>query len=88
MVTLWEEMKAEKKERYRIRAKKVEADLLKFGIGSSLARKLVYSYPISVLERLIKATEKRKPGEPTVYFLNGLKKSRMKHKPERGPGED
>ena len=81
-------MRAEKKERYRMRTKRVEAKLVEFGIGSSLTKKLIYSYPIGVLERLIKATEKRKPGQPAPYFLNGVKKSRMKHKPERGPIED
>jgi len=81
-------MKAEKKESYWARIKRVEADLIKFGIGSGLAKKLIYSYRLSVLERLIKATEKRQPGEPATYFLNGLKKSTMKHRPQRGPIED
>lgn len=78
-------MKAEKKENYWIRIKRVKADLLKFGISSDLAKKLIYCYPLGVLERLIKATEKRQPGEPATYFLNGLKKSRMKHGLQRGP---
>ncbi|GAG22009.1 unnamed protein product [marine sediment metagenome] len=78
-------MTAEKKESYRARTKRVEADLLKIGIGSGLAKKLIYSYRLSVLERLIKATEKRQPGEPATYFLNGLRKSRIKHGLQRGP---
>jgi len=78
-------MKAEKKENYWIRIKRVKADLLKFGISSDLAKKLIYCYPLGVLERLIKATEKRQPGEPATYFLNGLKKSRMKHGLQHGP---
>lgn len=78
-------MTAEKKESYRARTKRVEADLLEFGIGSGLAKKLIYSYRLSVLERLIKATDKRQPGEPATYFLNGLRKSRMKHGLQRGP---
>jgi len=78
-------MKAEKKENYWIRIKRVEADLFKFGISSGLAKKLIYCYPLGVLERLIKATEKRQPGEPATYFLNGLKKSRMKHGLQRAP---
>jgi Glu-tRNA(Gln) amidotransferase subunit E-like FAD-binding protein len=81
-------MKAEKKESYWARTKRVEADLIEFGISSGLAKKLAYSYRLSVLERLIKATEKRQPGEPATYFLNGLKKSTMKHRPQRGPIED
>jgi len=75
-------MKTLKQEKYWIRIKKVENDLLKFGISTGSVRKLIYRYPVSVLERLIKATEKRQPGEPATYFLNGLKKSRMKHRPE------
>jgi len=78
-------MKAEKKENYWIRIKRVKADLLKFGISSGLAKKLIYCYPLGVMGRLIKATEKRQPGEPATYFLNGLKKSRMKHGLQRGP---
>jgi len=78
-------MKVEKKESYRTRTKRVEADLLEIGIGSGLAKKLIYFYPLGVLERLIKATDKRQPGEPATYFLNGLKKSSMKHGLQRGP---
>ena len=78
-------MKAERKESYRVRARKVEANLLQFGISAGLAKKLTYFYPLGVLERLIKATEKRQPKEPATYFLNGLKKSRMKHDLQRGP---
>jgi hypothetical protein len=78
-------MKAEKKENYWIRIKRVKADLLKFGISSGLAKKLIYCYPLGVLERLIQATKKRQPGEPATYFLNGLNKSRMKHGLQRGP---
>jgi hypothetical protein len=82
---LWEPMKAERKESYRARTKRIEADLLEFGISAGLAKKLTYFYPLGVLERLIKATEKRQPKEPATYFLKGLKKSRMKHEPQRGP---
>jgi hypothetical protein len=85
MVTLWEPMKAERKESYWARTKRVEADLLEFGISSGLAKKLTYFYPLGVLERLIKATEKRQPGEPATYFLKGLRKSRMKRGLQRGP---
>ena len=78
-------MKVDKKESYRTRTKRVEADLLEFGVSSGLAKKLVYFYPLGVLERIIKATDKRQPGEPATYFLNGLKKYRMKHGLQRGP---
>ena len=78
-------MRTEKKEGHRTRAKRVEGDLLKFGISAGLAKKLIYSYRLSVLERLIRATEKRQPREPGTYFLNGLKKSRMKHGLQHAP---
>ena len=78
-------MRTEKEEGHRTTVKRVEADLLKFGISAGLARKLTYSYRLSVLERLIKATEKRQPREPRTYFLRGLKKSRMKHGLQRAP---
>jgi len=75
-------MRAQKQERRWIRTKRVEGDLLKFGISTGSVKNLISCYPISVLERLITATEKRQPREPATYFLNGLKKSRMKHRPE------
>jgi hypothetical protein len=81
-------MQSEKKESYWIRIKKVKADLLELGISSGLAKKLIYSYRLSVLERLIKATEKRQPREPVTYFLNGLRRSAMKHELQRGPMGD
>ena len=75
-------MRAQEKENYHIRIKRVEADLLNFGISTASARRLTYSYSVVVLERLITATEKRRPDEPATFFLNGLKKSRMKHRPQ------
>jgi len=78
-----EAMKEKKKERYRMRIKEVEADLLKFGLSAGSVRKLIYRYPVGVLERLIEATKKRHPNDPASYFLNGLKKSRMKHGVQR-----
>jgi len=83
-----EAMKAKKRERYRIRIKKVEADLLEFGISAGSVRKLIYRYPVGVLERLIEATKKRQPDDPASYFLNGLKKSRMKHSVQRNLTDD
>ena len=66
-------MKKEKKEKYWIRTKRVEADLLKFGFSAGSARKFTECYPIGLLERLIAATDKRQTDEPATYFLNGLK---------------
>ena len=82
-------MKEEKKEKYWIRIKRVEADLLKFGFSAGSARKFIECYPIGLLERLIGATEKRQPSDSASYFLNGLKKSRMKHRLQRAlPGDE
>jgi hypothetical protein len=78
-------MTLDRKVRYWVRIKRVEADLLKFGISTGLARKLVHSYPLGVLETLIRATEKRQPRGPAIYFLGGLKKSRVKHGIQRAP---
>jgi hypothetical protein len=78
-------MRIQKSESHWIRIRRVEADLLKFGISAGSVRKLISCYPIGVLERLIKATEKRQPSEPATYFLNGLKKSRMKHGLDHAP---
>ena len=76
-------MKTQKKENHWIRIRRVETDLLKFGISTGSVKRLICCYPLSVLERLIKATEKRQPRESATYLLNGLKKSRMKHSFER-----
>jgi hypothetical protein len=81
-------MRTEMEKRYWIRIKRVEADLLKFGISTGSARSLTHCYPVGLLERLITATKKRQPDNPASYFLNGLKKSRMKHRPQPGLIED
>jgi len=52
-------------------------------ISAGSVRKLIYRYPVGVLERLIEATRKRQPDDPASYFLNGLKKSTMKHRVQR-----
>jgi hypothetical protein len=39
----------------------------------------VYRYPLKLLEKLIKETEKHQPSNPADYFLNGLKRSRIKY---------
>jgi len=81
-------MKTEKKDRYWVRTKRAQSNLLEFGISTGLARKLIYCYPVGVIERLIRTTRERQPSEPASYFLNGLKKSRMKHRPQRTPAGD
>jgi len=42
-------------------------------------KRVTYRYPIRVLEKLIAETEKRQPQDPADYFLNGLKRSRIKY---------
>jgi hypothetical protein len=59
--------------------------LIGFGVSSGLAKKLTYSYPLGLLERLAKATDKRQPGKPATYLLNGLRKSRIKRGLQRDP---
>ncbi len=61
-------MRTEKEEGHRTTVKRVEADLLKFDISAGLAKKLIYCYRLSMLERLIKATEKRQSREPGATF--------------------
>jgi len=67
------------KERRKRRIRGVEADLVKFGISAGTVRSLIHCYPVGLLEKLISATEKRQPKEPATYFLNGLKRARIKH---------
>jgi len=80
-------MRAER-ERRRKRIRRVETDLVKLGISTGTVRNLIYCYPIGLLEKLISATEKRQPEEPATYFLNGLKRSKIKHRIQYNPTED
>ena len=68
--------KAEKETHY---ARCVQSTLYKFGVGICLTKRVTYRYPIRVLEKLIAETEKRQPQDPADYFLNGLKRSRVKY---------
>ena len=71
--------KNEKEISYYAREKGVQSTLYKFGIGIGLAKRVTYRYPIRVLEKLIAETKKRQPEDPANYFLNGLKRSRVKY---------
>jgi|GEM_PF-1528696 len=71
--------KDEKKESYYSRRKRVYDTLREFGVSKGLAKRIMYRYPIKLLEKLIKETENRQPGNPADYFLNGLKRSRVKY---------
>ena len=67
------------KESYHARRKRVYNTLREFGVSMGLARRTVYRYPLNLLEKLINETKKRQPSNPDDYFLNGLKRSRIKY---------
>jgi len=71
--------KERNKESYHTRRKRVYDTLREFGVSIGLAKRIVYRYPLRLLEKLIKETEKRQPSNLADYFLNGLKRSRIKY---------
>ena len=71
--------KERNKESYHARRKRVYDTLREFGVSIGLAKRIVYRYPLKLLEKLIIETEKRQPSNPSDYFLNGLKRSRIKY---------
>jgi len=71
--------KERNKESHHARRKRAHTTLREFGVSIGLAKRLVYRYPLKLLEKLVKETEKRQPSNPADYFLNGLKRSRMKY---------
>jgi hypothetical protein len=71
--------KKRNKESYYTRRKRAYDTLREFGISIGLAKRIVYRYPLKLLEKLIKETGNRQPSNPADYFLNGLKRSRMKY---------
>ena len=71
--------KERNKESYHARRKRVYDTLREFGVSIGLAKRIVYRYPLKLLEKLIKETEKCQPSNPADYFLNGLKRSRIKY---------
>jgi len=66
-------------EKYDIRRKRVRATLIEFGITRDLVKSIDREHPVSVLERIIRATKKRQPEDKANYFLKGLNYSRVKH---------
>jgi hypothetical protein len=71
------------KESYYAKKKRIQSIVHKLGIGVGLTKRITYRYPISLLEKLIEENERRKPKDPANYFLNGLKRSRIKHRSNR-----
>ena len=71
--------KERNEESYHARRKEIYDTLRKFGVSIGLAKRIVYRYPLKLLEKLVKETEKHQPSNPADYFLNGLKRSRIKY---------
>lgn len=71
--------KKRKKESYNSRRKKAYDKLREYNISIGLAKRTIYRYPLNLIEKLIKKTEKREPDDPDNYFLDGLKRSMIKY---------
>ena len=68
-----------KKESYYTRRKKVYDTLREFGVNIGLSKRIMYRYPLNLLEKLVQETERRRSETPADYFLNGLKRSRIRY---------
>ena len=66
-------------ESHHVRRKKVYDTLREFGVNMGLSKRIVYRYPVSLLERMIEETKNRHSAAPADYFLNGLKRSRIQY---------
>jgi hypothetical protein len=71
--------KKKNKESYHARRKRVYDTLHEFGVNIGLSKRIVYRYPLNLLEKLIEETENRQSVTPADYFLNGLKRSRIQY---------
>ena len=71
--------KKKNKESYHARRKRVYDTLREFGVNIGLSKRIVYRYPLNLLEKLIEETENRQSVTPADYFLNGLKRSRIQY---------
>jgi len=67
------------KESYHTRRKRIYNTLCEFGVSIGLSKRIVYRYPLNLLEKLIRETVLRQSGTPADYFLNGLKRSRLQY---------
>lgn len=68
------------KEKYNLRRKLARDTLIKWGVPKKLIGKIISSsHKLGDLEKIIQATEKRKPKDPGKYFLRGLNHYRQKH---------
>jgi hypothetical protein len=64
-------------ESYHARKKRVYETLHEFNLSINLSKRIIYRYPLNLLEKLIKETQHRQSVTPADYFLNGLKRSRI-----------
>ncbi|KYK23907.1 hypothetical protein AYK25_00630 [Thermoplasmatales archaeon SM1-50] len=71
--------KKKNKESYHARRKNVFDTLCEFGVSIGLSKRIIYRYPLNLLEKLIQETKDRQSVTPADYFLNGLKRSRMQY---------
>lgn len=71
--------KTKNKESYHVRRKKVYETLREFDVSVGLSKRIVYRYPLNLLEKLIEETEIRQSAAPADFFLNGLKRSRIQY---------
>jgi hypothetical protein len=71
--------KKKNKESYHAQRKRVYDSLREFGVNIGLSKRILYRYPLTLLEKLIEETEKRQSVTPADYFLNGLKRSRIQY---------
>ena len=76
-------MESQEKKTYYARKKRIQFTLHKLGIGRGLTKRITYRYSLNLLEKLIEENERRQPKDPANYFLNGLKRSRIKHRSNR-----
>jgi hypothetical protein len=71
--------KKKNEESYHSRRKRVYDTLREFDVNIGLSKRIVYRYPLNLLEKLIEETENRQSVTPADYFLNGLKRSRIQY---------
>ena len=69
-----------RKETYNTRRKRVRESLIEWGMPKKILKKVINPpHKLGDLEKIIKATEKRKPSSPAEYFLKGVNYYREKN---------
>ena len=68
------------KESYTARRRRVRETLIEWSISKKVVKKIINPpHKLGDVEKIIRATEKRKPKNPAKYFLRGLNYYREKH---------